>query len=96
MSTVWNFIGLGVSLAIAALAWSRSRGSGGFYDAGVYAMTARTHAAYAVASLAFALFFAGAIALRWETLAVPGLALYAVVATFYAASFVRGAADADE
>ena len=85
MSTVWNFIGLGVSLAIAALAWSRSRGSGGFYDAGVYAMTARTHAAYAVASLAFALFFAGAIALRWETLAVPGLAIGIAGATILVA-----------
>ncbi|MEO6835550.1 MAG: hypothetical protein ABI231_06545 [Candidatus Tumulicola sp.] len=95
-ASVWNFIGLAASLAVAAIAWRRSRGRGGFYDDGVYAMTPAVHRRYAIVSLAFAAFFATALALRREPAGVVGLALYAVVAVFYAASFLRGAADYDE
>lgn len=85
-----------MSLALAAIAWRRSRASGGFYDAGVYAMTPRSHRAYAVAGLAFALFFAVTLALHGEGAGIAGLAAYAVVAIFYATSFLRGASDDDQ
>ncbi len=93
---VWSLIGLLLAAGIAALAWRRSRRSGGYYDSQVYAMTARTHRAYALASLAFAVFFAAALALRLDAAGVAALALYAVVAIFYIASFRRGASDENE
>jgi hypothetical protein len=93
---VWSLIGLCFSLGVAAVAWRRRRAAAGFYDGAVYAMTPRTHAGYAIASLAFALFFAGTAALRAETAGVLGLMLFAVIAAFYGTSFLRGAADADE
>jgi hypothetical protein len=93
---VWNVVGLGVSLAVATIAWRRSRGRGGFYDREVYGMTPATHRRYALVSLAFGAFFAATIALRLESAGVAGLALYAVIAVFYAASFLQGAPDRDE
>ena len=96
MSIVWSSIGIALAVALAAIAWHRSRASGGFYDAGVYAMTARTHRAYALAGLAFALFFACTLALHNDGAGIAGLAAYAVVAIFYAASFLRGASDDDQ
>jgi hypothetical protein len=93
---VWSLIGLVISTVIAAIAWQRSRGSGGYYDVQVYAMTARTHQTYALTSLAFAVFFGCTLALRRESAGVAALALYAVIATFYVASFLRGASDDDE
>jgi hypothetical protein len=92
---VWNLVGLFASLAIAAAAWRRSVAAGGFYDAGVYAMTPVIHRRYAGISLAFAVFFAAAAFFRWETAGVAALALYAVIAVFYVSSFVRGASDDD-
>lgn len=93
---VWNIIGLIVAVALAAIAWHRSRGRGGFYDREVYGMTANVHRRYALVSLAFSAFFAVAFASAWETAGVAALALYAVIAIFYAASFLQGAADYDE
>ncbi len=93
---MWNLIGLLASLAIAAIAARRSRERGGFYDRDVYAMTPAMHRRYALVSLAFAAFFALTFALRQESAGVAGLALYATIAVLYAASFLRGAADADE
>jgi hypothetical protein len=92
---VWNLIGLVFALVVGAFAWQRSRRSGGYYDAQVYAMSAAAHRGYALASLAFAAFFACAFALRLDSAGVAGLALYAVVAIFYIASFLRGASDDD-
>ena len=89
-------MGFAACVAVVAAAWHRSRAGGGYYDAQVYAMTARTHRAYALASLAFAVFFAFAFAFRREAAGVAGLALYAVIAIFYATSFLRGASDDDE
>lgn len=86
-------IGLAVSLAVAAAAWWRSRLTGGYYDAGIYGMTPRAHRAYALVSLGFALFFALALGLGSTSAGVAGLAIYTVVAIFYATSFLRGAAD---
>jgi hypothetical protein len=93
---VWSLIGLGLSMVVAAAAWRRSRGRGGFYDAGVYGMTSTSHRSYALASLAFAAFFVAMLALRQDSAGVAGLALYAVIAAFYATSFLRGAGDDDD
>jgi hypothetical protein len=93
---MWSLVGLLSSIAVAACAWMRSRGGGGYYDAQVYAMSARTHRTYAIASLAFAVFFALTLGLRRDSAGVAALALYAVIATFYITSFLRGASDDDE
>jgi hypothetical protein len=90
---MWSLAGLVLAVAVAAAAWSRSRTRGGYYDRDVYAMSGRTHRAYALVSLAFAAFFAAAFALHLRAAGVGGLALYAAIAAFYAASFLRGADD---
>ena len=90
---VWSLAGAIAALATALFAWLRSRRAGGYYDAQVYAMTARTHRAYALAALAFAAFFGATFALRRESVGIVGLAAYAVVAAFYGTSFLRGASD---
>lgn len=51
------------------------------------------HRRYAAVSFAFALFFFAASLLRLGTAGIAGLALYALIAIFYAASFLRGASD---
>lgn len=91
----WTVAGLVLSLAVAAFAWYRSRVRGGFYDAHVYGMTAAMHRRYALISLAFAVYFACALAWRWETPVMVGLTLYVLVAIFYATSFLRGFSDDD-
>lgn len=93
---IWSLTGLLLALALAAIAWRQSFRGGGFYDRDVYAMTPAIHRRYAVASLAFAAYFAAALLLRRETAGIAGLALYALVAMFYATSFLRGAPDRDE
>jgi len=93
---MWNLIGAAVALATAALAWKRSRAPGGFYAEGVYGMTAAVHRRYAAASLAFALAFVAAFALRATFAGLVVLAAYAVIAILYYSSFVRGASDYHE
>jgi hypothetical protein len=93
---MWSLLGLALALFVAAAAWRRSSVRGGYFDAELYAMTAQTHRRYAVGSLAFALYFALAYALRSEAAGIVGLALYALIAAFYATSFLRGASDYDE
>ena len=90
---MWSLAGLIASLATAAFAWYRSRGTGGYYDADVYAMTAGTHRGVALAALASSVFFAATLALRMESVAIVGLALYVVGAVLYGTSFLRGASD---
>ncbi len=90
---MWSLAGLIAALAMALFARFRSRRAGGFYDAQVYAMTARTHRGFALAALAFAAFFAATLALGSESVGIVGLAAYAVVAVFYGTSFLRGASD---
>jgi hypothetical protein len=80
---MWSLIGAILALASAAAAWLRSRRRGGFYDLETYGMSVQTHRRYAAVFAAFALYFAG-------------LALYALVAVFYATSFLQGAPDRDE
>lgn len=88
-----SMIGLGLALAIAAIAWRRGRAPGGFYDAQVYGMTPDTHRRYAWTSLGFALAFA--LMLGFQIFAVDTLVLaaYTVVAIVYVTSFLRGASD---
>jgi hypothetical protein len=90
---MWSVVGLTLALLVAAIAWRSSRAPGGFYAREVYAMDPATHRRYAVVSLAFALYFGIAYALRRETAGIAGLTLYALIAVFYATSFLRGASD---
>jgi hypothetical protein len=90
---MWSLIGLIVALAVAAASWSRSRSPGGFYEREIYAMDAREHRRYGWISLAFALCFGITYFLRLEPAGIAALALYALIAIFYAASFLRGASD---
>lgn len=92
----YSIAGLALSLSVAVAAWRRSRSEGGYYDREVYAMQRTTHLRYGAISLAFAAFFAVALAMRLEPAGIVALALYAVIAVFYAASFLQGAADRDE
>lgn len=90
---MWSLIGLLLALLVAGTAWRRSRTAGGFYDRETYAMDATAHRRYATASLLFAAYFAATYALRLHAAGIAGLALYALVAIFYATSFLRGASD---
>lgn len=93
---VYELIGFVLAAAVAATAWRRSRSPGGFYDREVYAMEPGAHRRYALVSLGFAAFFLVAYELRANAAGLAGLALYAVIAVFYAASFLQGAPDRDE
>jgi hypothetical protein len=91
----YTLVGLALSLGVAAFAWQRSR-SGGFYDREVYGMHAAVHRRFAIASLVFAAYFAAIYAMRSPSAGIAGLALYALIAVFYATSFLQGAHDPDE
>ena len=56
-------------------------------------MEPAAHRRYALASLLFALFFALTYILRLHAAGVAGLGVYALIAVFYAASFLQGASD---
>lgn len=84
---------MAIALVVAAAALRCSRSPGGFYDRDTYGMSASMHRRYAAVSLVFALFFAASSLLRLETAGIAGLALYALIAIFYASSFLRGASD---
>jgi hypothetical protein len=92
----YTVIGFMLALGMTLLAWQRSRAYGGFYDSGIYGMKPRAHARYALVSLCFMLLFVLAYALRSEAAGIAGLALYAFIAIFYAASFLQGAHDPDD
>lgn len=93
---MWSIVGFVLALSIAICARKASGARRGYYDSQTYGMTAKTHRRFGFASLAFAGFFAGAYLLHAETAGVITLALYALIAIFYATSFLRGAADYDE
>lgn len=93
---LYSAIGLACSACVAGIAMWRGRSTGGYYDRGVYGMDARAHRRYASISLGFAVFFAAMLGLHAGTAGIVGLALYALVAVFYATSFLRGASDFDE
>lgn len=93
---IYSIAGLVLALGVAAAAWRRSRSAGGFYDAQIYAMDRAAHRRYGGISLGFAAFFAMAYGMHLYGAGIGALALYVLVAVFYATSFLRGAADADE
>lgn len=92
---MWSVAGLVLALALASIAWFRSRTRGGHYDAAVYAMTPAVHRRYALVSLAFATFFAVTLAMRASGAGLAGLTVYALVVLLYGASFLRGAEEDD-
>jgi len=87
-------LGLGLSLGGAALALTRARGRRSFYASDVYHMTARSHRRFAALSALFAV--ASALALLWPVLAIPLLAVYALLLILYLSSFARGFSGEDE
>ena len=93
---VYSLAGLILALALTLVAWQRSRSAGGFYDRDVYGMAPAAHRRYALVSLGFAAFFVVAYLLRASAAGLAGLALYALIAVLYAASFLQGAPDRDE
>lgn len=91
-----DFVGAFVSLLLAAAAYLRSRGTGGFYDRDVYGMTEASHRRYALMALAFGVAFA--IAAEWFA-GIATVWLYAgfvLFAVFYLTSYLRGAHEDDE
>lgn len=93
---IWSLAGAAIALGVAAVAWRRSRSPGGFYDRQAYGMDGAAHRRYAILSLAFAAFFAATCAGGFVLAGIVGLALYALIAVFYATSFLQGAPDQDE
>jgi len=80
----------------AILAYRNARVSTtSFYANQVYTITARDHLRFAVASTIVAFVFVFS-RLFFDVITVPLLALYAVLAILYGASFVRGATGEDE
>jgi len=92
---MWSLAGAALAFAVAAVAWRRSSARGGYYDTDVYGMTPAMHRRYAFVSLAFAVFFAIAFATKNPAAGLIALAVDALVADCYAASFLRGA-ESDE
>lgn len=90
---MWSLTGLVLAAIVAVVAWHCSRSQGGFYAREVYAMDASTHRRYAIVGLLFATYFAVTYVRGLVTAGIAGLALYALVAVFYAASFLQGAPD---
>jgi hypothetical protein len=89
----WSLAGLVLAAASAAIAWGRSRARGGFYDREIYAMSPAIHRRYAAVFAIFAIGFGTALALHLDSAGIVALALYALLAVFYVASFLRGADD---
>ncbi|HEY6450433.1 MAG TPA: hypothetical protein VIX60_07120 [Candidatus Cybelea sp.] len=90
---IWSLAGLSAALVVGVTAFWRSRTPGGFHDRETYGMDASVHVRYAVVSLAFAAYFGATCATGLETAGIVGLALYALIAVFYATSFLQGAPD---
>ena len=90
---IYSAAGALLAAAIALLAWRRSLGAPGYYDGMVYGMDARSHRRYCAISIAFAVCFTLMCVLHWTAAGIVALTAYAIVAVFYAASFLRGASD---
>ncbi len=90
---IYSAAGIVLASIVAIAAWRCSRSPGGFYDREIYGMSEVSHRRYAFVSIAFAVYFTIAFALRLDVAGIAGLALYALVAIFYATSFLRGASD---
>ncbi len=94
---IYNVVGLVLALGVAAIAWRRSRAAGGFYDRDVYGMDADDASALRDRQLGVRRLLRGHVRIaRAPAAGIAGLALYALVAVLYAASFLQGAPDPDE
>lgn len=95
-SGMWVWSGLVVGLGLAGVAWWRSRARAStFYEEDVYGMDAAAHLRWAGLFVLLAL--AAAITAAWApSLAVPLLAVLALGAVLYGATFLRGASGEDE
>lgn len=90
------FLGMAASIGLAALAFSRSRSRGGFYDADVYGMTPTVHRRYAIAALVLAAVFGVILVVHAGAAALAAFAALALFAVFYLTSFLRGFSDDQE
>jgi hypothetical protein len=88
---LYTAAGAVLASVVAIAAWRRSLRRGGYYDHMEYGMESRTHLRYCAISLAFAAFFAVALALQWTIAGMVALAAFVAIAVFYGASFLRGA-----
>ncbi|HEV2262169.1 MAG TPA: hypothetical protein VGR69_07795 [Candidatus Rubrimentiphilum sp.] len=88
--------GFTLAIAVAALAFWRSRqAERTYYESEVYHMDTRAHARYAYAFVLLAAALGAAI--LWPVVpAIPIVAIFVLIAIFYGATFVRGAAGEDE
>lgn len=93
---MYGTFGVIIAAIGAVLAYRNARvTSRSFYATQVYNVTARGHMRFAWTSLSCAIVFL-IDRLFFNTIAIPLLALYAVLAILYGASFVRGATGEDE
>ena len=90
---LYSAAGIVVASTVAIAAWRCSHSQGGFYDREVYGMSESAHRRYAAVSFVFAIYFTITYALHLDAAGIAGLALYALIAVFYAASFLQGAHD---
>jgi hypothetical protein len=93
---VYGTFGAVMAALGAILAYRNARVSTtSFYANQVYNITANGHLRFAIASAIIAFVFVLG-RLFFDVISVPLLALYAVLAILYGASFVRGATGEDE
>ena len=93
---MYGTFGVIIAAIGAVLAYRNARvTSRSFYATQVYNVTARGHMRFAWTSLSCAIVFL-IDRFFFNTIAIPLLALYAVLAILYGASFVRGATGEDE
>jgi hypothetical protein len=82
-------------MVLALVAWTRSKAAAGsYYESQVYGMGPKAHQGYALTFAGLALALLAAI--MWPPLALPALAVFALVAILYGATFLRGASGEDE
>ena len=93
--SVWAWTGAALAVLAAFVALVRARATRRtVYESEIYGLGARSHARFALVSAAFAVVFLLA-AFVPAIPPVPILALYSVVLILYAASFARGATEAE-
>ncbi len=94
-SGMWLVSGLILSLSLALVAWLRSRSrSTTYYEGEVYGVSSAGHRYYALAFLGLGASLLASSAAPPAT--VPLLAILALAAVLYGATFLRGASGEDE
>jgi hypothetical protein len=93
-AVVYELLGFVLSLGGGVLALTRLRARQSFYAGEVYHMTLRSHRRFAAISAIFATGFL--VALRWQLIGIPLLAIYTLLFVLYASSFARGFSEEDD